>query len=54
MSATQFAQFFVGLTEAGYSTKLFRQPMTHVVHCRAFRRRPESAGLKRLSCENRN
>jgi hypothetical protein len=27
MSATQFAQFFVGLTDAGYSTKLFRRPM---------------------------
>ena len=27
MSATQFAQFFVGLTEAGYSTQLFRRQM---------------------------
>ena len=27
MSATQFAQFFVGLTDAGYSTQLFRRKM---------------------------
>jgi len=27
MSATQFAQFFVGLTEPGYSTQLFRKQM---------------------------